>query len=92
MSARAGELSLEYQGEFAIDGVAQDLQYLRFDSPYATAPRKPETVTIEFEGHSLYLDFYKLRRRFPASQSQAAALGARELMSWVNPVMMSLLS
>ena len=56
------ELSLEYQGEFAIDGVAQDLQYLRFDSPYATAPRKPETVTIEFEGHSLYLDFYKLRR------------------------------
>lgn len=60
--SRGRELALEYQGDFSIDDAAQDLQYPRFDSPYASAPRKPETITIAHDGHSLHLDFYRLRR------------------------------
>jgi hypothetical protein len=56
------ELSLEFQGDFSIDGAVQDLQYPRYDSPYVQAPRKPETITFEHEGYSLQLDFYGLRR------------------------------
>ena len=55
-------LALEFQGDFSIDGVLQDLQYQRFDSPYVQAQRKPKTIAIEHEGHALYLDFYGLRR------------------------------
>lgn len=61
-TSRGRELALDYQGDFGIDGTAQDLQYQRFDSPYVRAPRKPETITIEHEGHALHLDFYGLRR------------------------------
>jgi hypothetical protein len=56
------ELALQYQGEFEIDGVRQELEYPRFDSPYAQVPRKPQTMTIAHGGHSLFLDFYNGRR------------------------------
>ena len=61
-NSKGRELSLAFKGEFRIDGVAQDLQYSRFESPYVTAPRKPETITIEHEGYALHLDFYGQRR------------------------------
>ena len=61
-ASQGRELSLEFQGDFRIDGEVQDLQYPRFDSPYAATPRKPETISIEHDGHSLLLDFYGLRR------------------------------
>ena len=56
------ELVLEYQGEFTIDGEVQNLDYPRFDSPYAQVPRKPESMSFAFKGQSLYLDFYNQKR------------------------------
>ena len=55
-------LELQYQGEFKIDGLTQELEYPRFDSPYAEVPRKPDSITIQYQGESLFLDFYNTRR------------------------------
>lgn len=61
-TSQGRELYLEFRGDFRIDNTVQDLQYPRFDSPYVTAPRKPDTITLEHNGFSLHLDFYGLRR------------------------------
>ncbi len=55
-------LELNYQGDFSIDGQIQDLEYPRFDAPYVKAPRKPDVIRFEHDGHSLLLDFYGNRR------------------------------
>tara|TARA_R110002049_G_scaffold154534_8_gene319056 strand:+ start:644 stop:2608 length:1965 start_codon:yes stop_codon:yes gene_type:complete len=55
-------LELRFQGDFQIDGVVQDLEYPRFDSPYAQVQRKPDSMTIRYQGQSLFLDFYSGRR------------------------------
>ena len=56
------QFDLQYQGDFLLDGEPRQLEYQRFDSPYAQAERKPETIRIEHGGHSLLLDFYNLKR------------------------------
>jgi hypothetical protein len=56
------ELSLVYEGKFQIDGQTKDLSYPRFASPYAVAPRKPDTINIAHAGKTLHLDFYGHRR------------------------------
>ena len=55
-------LELHFQGDFLVDGEVQDLEYDRFDSPYAQAPREPDAIRIEHDGHALELDFHGLRR------------------------------
>lgn len=55
-------LKLTYKGDFVVDGVTQDLNYKRFDSPYATVERKADVMTFSFEGKSLTLDFKNLKR------------------------------
>ena len=55
-------LELQYQGNFSVDGQIQDLEYPRFDAPYVTAPRKPDVLRFEHDGHTLLLDFYGHRR------------------------------
>ncbi|QFU76826.1 hypothetical protein EY643_14860 [Halioglobus maricola] len=57
-SSSGREYVLRFQGDFTIDGEIQDLEYPRFDSPYVQAPRKPETLRIEYGGQFLDLDFY----------------------------------
>jgi hypothetical protein len=56
-------LELGYQREFRVNGVAQDSSYARHDSPYAQTARKPQSITIEFGGRRLLLDFEKRIRR-----------------------------
>jgi MFS transporter len=41
---------------------SQDLDYLRFDSPYVQAPGKPGMISITRDDKSLQLDFYGLKR------------------------------
>jgi hypothetical protein len=64
LTYQSGErlLELRYQGDFQIDGIVQDLEYPRFDSPYAQVQRKPDSITIRYQGESLFLDFYNGRR------------------------------
>ena len=55
-------LHLEYQGDFSVNGDTQELQYPRFDSPWAQAPRKPATLRFTHGEHALELDFYNRKR------------------------------
>jgi len=57
------EFELNFGGVFMLNGVPVDTEYDRFDSPYAEAPRKPETVTMEWNDRTLFLDFDNMIRR-----------------------------
>lgn len=54
---------LTYQGNYLVNNNIMDLEYERMDSPYAYTRREPDVVVIDFNGKSLYLDFYNLERR-----------------------------
>jgi hypothetical protein len=50
---------LTYKGDFKVNNEIQETEYKRFDSKYSVSSRKPENLTIQCNGYSLYLDFYK---------------------------------
>ena len=53
-------LAATYASGFTIDGVAQDLDYHRYDNPYVTGgftTRKPGVITFAFAGKTLTLDY-----------------------------------
>ncbi len=56
------KMELTFGGDFLINSQAVDTDYSRFDSPYSQAQREPDTILIEFDGKSLYLDFDSLER------------------------------
>jgi hypothetical protein len=60
-------LEVSFGGDFLLNGAVVDTEYPRFDSPYATCPRKPRSVRISHDGHSLELDFYNRLRGSRAS-------------------------
>jgi hypothetical protein len=53
---------LNYKGNYYLDSNLMDLEYKRMDSPYAIVDREALTMTLSFNGKSLYLDFYNLER------------------------------
>ncbi len=53
---------LNYAKDFKLNGIQVNTKYDRFDSPYCKAVQKAETITIELNGKSLYLDFEKMIR------------------------------
>lgn len=57
------DLQVEFGGDFFVNGNVIDTDYLRHDSPYAINNREQATMTFEFEGERLYLDFYNMVRR-----------------------------
>jgi len=56
------KMELTFGGDFMINSQVVDTDYSRYDSPYSETERKPDTITIEFAGKSLYLDFENLER------------------------------
>ena len=58
------QFDLKFKGEFKIDGKVIDTNYDRYDSPYAKAKKKDKTITYEYNGKSLFLDFENLKREF----------------------------
>ncbi len=56
-------LEVKFQGEFKINGNIAETDYKRHDSPYALNDREQATMTFEFGGGRLYLDFYNLVRK-----------------------------
>jgi hypothetical protein len=56
-------LKVEFDGEFTVNGNIVNTDYLRHDSPYASNGREQATMTFEFDGERLYLDFYNLVRK-----------------------------
>lgn len=59
-----GDYILTSGGNFYLNGEKVDVEYDRFDSPYCRAPYKPDSVKIEFNRKSLFLDFHKMIREF----------------------------
>ncbi len=55
---------LRFGKEFKLNGTVIDIEYSRYDSPYAKAEKKDETLTFEYNGKSLFLDFNNLKREF----------------------------
>ncbi len=57
------QLKLAYQKDFRVNGVLQNSDFSRHDSPYARTVRQPQSITIEFGGRRLLLNFEKGIRR-----------------------------
>ena len=55
---------LKFDADFSVNGEVMDTNYNRYDSPYAKAKKKDKTLTFEFNGKSLFLDFYNMKRDF----------------------------
>jgi hypothetical protein len=55
---------LTFDADFLVDGKPVNTDYLRYDSPYCKAEKKAETITFNFNGKSLHLDFNKMKRDF----------------------------
>jgi hypothetical protein len=53
---------LKFDGEFLVDGALMNTNYKRYDSPYCQADRRADSIKIQFNGKSLFLDFFKMRR------------------------------
>lgn len=57
-------LSLAYKGDFKIDGVIQNLEYKRFDSPYITAEREADSFYFTYNNKTLSLDYINSTRSY----------------------------
>ncbi len=55
---------LKFDADFSINDEVIDTNYDRYDSPYAKAKKKDKTLTFEFNGKSLFLDFDNMKRDF----------------------------
>lgn len=55
-------LSLDFMGDFKINGTVEDLEYKRYDSDYITANRNSSSYLFSFNGKTLTLDYNNLVR------------------------------
>ena len=55
---------LKFDADFLINEEVIDTNYNRYDAPYAKAMKKDKTLTFEFNGKSLFLDFENMKRDF----------------------------
>lgn len=63
-SSKNKEYELEFGQEFKLDGKIVDVNYPRYDSPYANAEKKDKSITYSFNGKSLHLEFENMIREF----------------------------
>jgi len=63
-SSNGRNFNLKFKGDFKVDEKVVDTNYDRYDSPYAKAKRKDKTITYEYNGKKLFLDFENLKREF----------------------------
>ncbi len=54
--------TLQYKGQFTVNGTPVNTQYDRLNMPYGKVVRKPKEIKICFEGRTLYLNFDKMER------------------------------
>jgi hypothetical protein len=54
---------LRFKKAFKINGVVQNTEYQRFETPYVEAKRKPEELTINYHNKTLYIDFDRIIRK-----------------------------
>jgi len=59
-----GEYTLSFGEDFMIDNKIISTEYDRYDSPYVDAEKKDKTITFNYNGLKLFLDFENLGRVF----------------------------
>jgi len=57
------KIQLEYMGDFMINNSIVNTDYERFEAPYSSTNREPNTMTIEYNGKKLFLDFENMIRK-----------------------------
>lgn len=57
-------LELQFNGDFLVNNSQVNVDYPRYDSPYANAQKKDKTIEYHHQGLSLFLDFDNLIREF----------------------------
>lgn len=57
-------LTLDFDGDFTVDGEVMDLDYERYDSPYAYVERYSDDMYFEFGGETLYTNFVTGERTY----------------------------
>ena len=62
--SNGNKYQLKFDADFSINEEVIDTNYSRYDSPYAKAKKKDKTLTFEFNGKSLFLDFDNMKRDF----------------------------
>lgn len=65
--SRGKRYELVFDGDFRLNEQLVSINYDRYDSPYIQAKRKAETLTIKFNGQSLFLDFDNMIREIGSS-------------------------
>jgi hypothetical protein len=60
--SNGSKYDLKFKADFKLNGKVIDTNYDRYDSPYAKAKKKDKTLTYNYNGKSLHLDFYNLNR------------------------------
>ncbi len=59
----SGKISACYDGGWFIDGVSAETEFNRYDSKFCKAARKPDCVTVDSKGNSLFLDYNNAQRK-----------------------------
>lgn len=60
--SKGEKYQLTFGSDFLVNDKIIDTKYSRYDSPYAKAEKKAKTLTFEYNGKSLFLDFYNMKR------------------------------
>lgn len=61
-STDSSSMTVSYDGEWTIDGKDVQKEFLRFDSKFCKAERKPDSITVDSGKNSLTLDFKNAKR------------------------------
>lgn len=56
-NSNGNNYDLDFNGDFVINGMAQNLQYKRFDSEYIVANRESDMLVFSYNGNTLTLNF-----------------------------------
>ena len=62
--SKGEKYQLTFGAYFTVNDKIIDTKYSRYDSPYAKAEKKAKTLTFEYNGKSLFLDFDNMKREF----------------------------
>lgn len=62
--SRGSKYELKFGKDFIVNNEVIDTNYSRYDSPFAKAEKKDETITIKHKGEKLFLDMKNLIRNY----------------------------
>ncbi len=68
------DYELDFGNDFTLDGEVVPARHPRFDTPFVTAPRFPEQLHVEHDGHTLELNWHDQSRRHGPATAQPVTM------------------